>query len=143
MVRKWNIPLTYQPKLAPVKRGECTQTIRIINKTKTHPEGVRKSVGDLIRFYTWMGKPYHSKRETITKYMKITEAIPIKIFPTGILFVGDAMVPDVIRWGDLDWLAAKDSIVPPTGTELYNVLTSKNGKIPQEGVEAQIIRWGK
>jgi hypothetical protein len=135
MPRKWNIPLTYKPKIEPVKRGECTQTIRT---------GRKYSVGDLIRFYTWMGKPYHSKRETITEYMPLRDVVPIIIFDDGI---SSMISPTYTRrqmffpWMDLNGVARNDGIVPPTGEALRDVLISKNGKIPTDGIEAQIIRW--
>ena len=62
--RKWNIPLTYEPKIEPVKRGDCTQTIR---------PGRKFAVGDLVRFYVWKGRPYWSKWETITGYMPVPD----------------------------------------------------------------------
>jgi hypothetical protein len=142
MTRKWNVPLTYQPKIEPVSTGKCTQTIRIGNKY---------SVGDLIRFYTWSGKPYRSKRTTITEYAPIKFVRIITIINDGIIgcfFKEEApMDPEIYArctlwiWEDIDWLASLDGIVPPTGEALRDVLMEKNGSIPEEGVEAQIIRW--
>lgn len=128
--RKWNIPLTYEPKIEPVRKGECTQTIRT---------GRKFAVGDLIRFYRWAGKPYRSKRETITGYMVITHEIPLFIHPWGIENGKD--VAERYLWEQCDKLAESDGIVPPTGEALRDVLVSKNGKIPEGGIEAQIIRW--
>jgi len=130
MTRKWNIPLTYQPKIGPVTSGECNQTIR---------PGRKFAVGDLIRFYTWKGRPYWSKRETITEYMPIIIAGNIIIQEWGLENPYNPL--EHFPWEELDDLAAHDGIVPPTGEALRDVLISKNGKIPASGVEAQIVRW--
>ena len=142
-MRKWNLPLTYEPKIAAVRSGECTQTIRpvTISKSKKHLGLViRKNVGDLIRFYCWTGKPYRSKRETITEYMKITVADSIKISSFGFFWPDP---PANCPWNDsyMDSLALRDGIVPATGIALRDVLVSKNGPILAEGIEAQILRW--
>ena len=131
MTRKWNIPLTYQPKIEPVKLGKCTQTIRT---------GRKYSVGDLIRFYVWDGKPYRSKRHTITEYMPLIEVIDVYI---GNCTFGYMSAGCGYHWNSplIDEIARRDGIVPPTGEALRDVLISKNGKIPAEGIEAQIIRW--
>lgn len=131
-IRKWNLPLTYEPKIEAVKAGTCGQTIRIGNKY---------SAGDFVRFYTWLGRPYHSKRKTITGYMELKEVLPLKIFNNGISFPSSLGGIDSATWKDLDGLALRDGIAPPTGEALRNVLISKNGKIPAEGIEAQVIRW--
>ena len=132
--RKWNLPLTYQPKIRPVIDGTCRQTIRIVNKGK-HGE-VRKNVGDLVRFYIWEGKPYRSKRKTITEYVPITEAVEIHIWNFGVSTANARF-----GWPELDNLAMYDGIIPPTGTALHDVLMEKNGRIPEEGVKAQVLRW--
>ena len=126
--RKWNLPLTYEPKIEPVKRGDCTQTIRTGRKFK---------VGDLVRYFTWSGRPYWSKWIFLTGYMPIYLARDITLFPWGFRIVND------FHWNywETDQIARWDGIVPPTGEALRDVLISKNGKIPAEGVEAQIIRW--
>jgi len=130
--RKWNIPLTYEPKIEPVRRGECRQTIRTGRKFK---------VGDLIRFYTWKGKPYRSKRETITEYMEIWGTADIIIHHWGIQNGLLGMEHERFLWEQCDMLAEKDGIVPPTGESLRDVLIQKNGKIPDKGIDMQIIRW--
>lgn len=139
--RHLSLPLTYIPKIEPVKRGDCAQTIRIVNYTKAHPEGNRKCVGDLVRFFTWSGRPYRSKRAWVMEGYKPTiEVIPVFIYQTGMkLFLKNMWVH--CAWHQLNWLAALDCISPPTGEALRDVLTGKNGKIPEEGIEAQIIRW--
>jgi hypothetical protein len=131
MTRKWNLPLTYGPKIVPVAGGIIRQTIRAGNKF---------SVGDLIRFYTWQGKPYRSKRTTITEYVHLKEVLPVKFYPAGMEFPSSLGGEDFADWQDLDGLAALDGIVPPKGIVLRNVLISKNG-IKIGGLEAQIIRW--
>lgn len=142
-MRKWNIPLTYQPKIEPVRRGDCHQTIR---------PGRKFSVGDLVRFYIWSGKPYRSKRETITEYLPLTTVLDMGIHG-DIVWIEDPSMGVVkffgeiskkgrwYSWEDLDWLAELDYIIPPTGETLLNVLIQKNGKIPDKGIDMQIIRW--
>ena len=136
-MRKWNLPLTYKPKIQPVIDGTCRQTIRIVNCTKAHPDGIRKQKGDLVRFFVWEGKPYQSKRKTITGYVPLVDVTNILISSKGwgISHPG-------IRWDDpfSDILAVLDGIKPPTGETLKNVLLEKN-KIPEGGIEAQILRW--
>lgn len=144
MTRKFNLPLTYAPKIQPVRSGECTQTIRIINKTKAHPEGTRKEVGDLIRFFTWSGKPYRSKRVWVMEeYKEIWMADEILIIPTGFLFYNNGKFQREVNWDNWEMrdIAKKDYIVPPTGEALRDVLVGENGDIPEAGVEAQVIRW--
>lgn len=136
--RKWNIPLTYEPKIEPVRRGECTQTIRMGRKFKA---------GDLVRFYRWTGKPYRSKQETITGYMEIVFTNNIVIYQEGFTnqSIGNPGIqaPWIFKWeGEIcEDVAKEDGIIPPTGEALRDVLVSKNGPIPAEGLEAQIIRW--
>lgn len=153
--RRLSLPLTYAPKIEPVKRGDCTQTIRIVNYTETHPEGNHKRVGDLVRFFTWSGRPYHSKRVWVMEeYKPISYIKDITIVERGIIcgFApeelpseqredGSFLTYKLWFWNELDWLAALDFISPPTGEALRDVLIGKNGKIPEDGVEAQIIRW--
>jgi hypothetical protein len=132
MSRKWNIPLTYSPKIQPVIDGTCRQTIRT---------GRKFSVGDLIRFYTWAGRPYHSKRTTITEYVEIKEVFAIDINFRGIMTYNYEGFPaKFFKWDELDWLALKDGIVPATGWSLGAVLKDKN-TIGTIGIDAQIVRW--
>ena len=133
MPRKWNLPLTYQPKIQPVREGICTQTIRTGRKFK---------VGDLVRFYVWEGRPYRSKRTTITEYMPLKEVWEIDIRERGIMTYNfEGYAAKFYAWVESDWLAALDGILPPTGEALRDVLIQKNGKISSEGIVAQVIRW--
>jgi len=134
-MRKWNLSLTYEPKIQPVIDGTCTQTIRTVGKAG------RKSVGDLISFHGWQGRPYRSSWSWRMPYTPIKEAWVIDILQEGIaLYDFDGTPQGIHRWDELDALAERDGIVPPTGEALRDVLISKN-KIPEEGIEAQIIRW--
>ena len=143
--RKWNLPLTYAPKIEAVKAGTCTQTIRVIG------EAGPKCVGDLISLHGWKGRPYHSSWSWRMPYHPITCVRDITILEKGIVatFHGDETPLEdgtyctckLWLWEELDWLASLDGIVPPTGEALRDVLISKNGKIPLGGIEAQIIRW--
>ena len=128
-MRKWNLPLTYEPKIQPVIDGYCRQTIR---------KGRKFHIGDWVRFYLWEGKPYRSKRKTITVYFELDTVQDIIISPHGFGFE----ISDAISWNHpIARLISKlDGIVPPTGEALRDVLMSKN-KIPPFGIEGQIIRW--
>ena len=134
-MRRWNLPLTYQPKIEPVRKGECTQTIRVCMPGKP-----KKQVGDLIRFYVWSGKPYRSKRETITGYMVLVTVKNCRITLAGIDYLTFLGETRFWYWDELDALAALDGIVPATGEALRDVLIEKN-PIPEGGTEAQILRW--
>jgi hypothetical protein len=144
--RKWNLPLTYEPKIQPVIDGDCTQTIRActVSKSKKTPgKIIRKKVGDLVRFYIWEGRPYWSKRRTITEYMPLVQIIPCRIFEDGLTrYWSDGREGACFGpWVAYNCLAARDGIIPPTGEALRDVLISKNGRIPDGGIEAQILRW--
>lgn len=145
MPRDWNLPLTYPPKIEPVRSGKCKQTIRFcaVSKSKKHHgEIIRKQVGDRVRFYRWIGRPYWSHPEYITGYMRLLIAAPILIFPDGIVLeYFEENDGQITPWRYLGWLARRDFIDPPTGEALRDVLIGKNGKIPAEGVPAQILRW--
>lgn len=130
--RKWNLPLTYAPKIEAVRNGTCTQTIRITGK-------IPKKVGDLISLHGYengRGTPWTWRMP----YKEITEVIPMFVFGTGVkLFLANQWV--YYGWHQMNWIATLDGIVPPTGEALRDVLVGMNGKIPEEGVEAQVIRW--
>lgn len=66
------LPLTYKPKIADVRDGICTQTIRPCSQRP-------KRKNDLIMFHGWGGRPYRSKWNWRTPYWKITDVIPIQI----------------------------------------------------------------
>jgi hypothetical protein len=142
-MRKWRLPLTYQPKIEPVRKGECRQTIRVRNvNKKTGKMAPAKQVGDLIMFFAWDDRPYWSKQIPLTEYEPLREVLDITILPCGIL--SECKELDCYSawfWDELDWLSRLDFISPPTGEELRDVLVGKNGKIPDQGVEAQILRW--
>jgi hypothetical protein len=133
--RRWNLPLTYEPKIEAVKVGTCTQTIRVIGKAGP------KRVGDLISLHGYVngrGTPWTWR----TPYMEIVVSDPIRVFNEGIRFDASWSNRTLIHpWNILGWIAREDGIVPPTGEALRDVLISKNGKIPPDGIEAQIIRW--
>ena len=129
-MRKWRLPLTYQPKVEPVLLGTCRQTIRT---------GRKKQVGDLIRFFLWTGRPYWSKQIDLTEYEPLVEVLNIKIVPIGIIFERGGLVPWTFM--EMGRIAKLDAINPPTGAALRDVLIGKNGKIPVDGIEAQILRW--
>jgi len=128
--RKWNIPLTYAPKIPGVLNGSIWQTIRV---------GRKYRVGDLVLFHGWSGKPYRSKWSFRTPYFPLVMAQPIQIRPEGIeTLFGSGM--DYRAWSLLDELALLDGIEPPTGGALALVLQGMH-PIPEDGIEAQILRW--
>lgn len=130
MPHKFNLPLTYAPKIAGVQDGTIRQTIRT---------GRKFAVGDLVSFHGWSGRPYFSKWSFRTPYFPLVEVLDIFIEPGGLRREGQS----VVKWTEpiMDSIARMDGIVPPTGAALAAVLTGLN-KIPDgQGVEAQIIRW--
>jgi hypothetical protein len=126
--RKHWLPLTYEPKIQGVIEGTIRQTIRAGRKYK---------VGEEIAFHGWEGKPYWSPWSFRTGFFILEKTDPIRIFRNGITFFGE-----IFPWNDcvLDEIALADGIDPPTGEELGRVLSEKN-KIPEDGLEAQILRW--
>jgi len=136
MTRKWNLSLTYEPKIDSVIDGTIRQTIRAVGKAG------KKEEDDLISLHGWIGKPYHSSWSFRTKYAKIWMAEDILIIPTGMLHYHNDKFQKEVNWDNYEMahLAKADGIVPPTGEALRDVLFEKN-KIPNEGIWAQIIRW--
>ncbi|MDI6720480.1 MAG: hypothetical protein QMD46_12790 [Methanomicrobiales archaeon] len=125
-MRKWNIPLTYAPKIAGVLAGSIRQTIRT---------GRKFSPGDLVSFHGWEGKPYRSKWSFRTPYAPLKDVIPITIRADGV------ETPLGFRpWHLLDGIARLDGIEPPTGESLRDVLLGMH-TVPADGIEAQILRW--
>lgn len=129
--RKWNIPLIYAPKIPGVIDGTIRQTIRVGRKFR---------VGDLVSFHGWEGRPYRSKWSFRTPYFTLTMARAIRIVPGGIVVPPRPLHEEYYAWRELDDLAARDGIEPPTGEALRDVLLGMH-KIPADGIEAQILRW--
>ena len=130
MPRTFIRPLTYAPKIQGVLDGTIRQTIRV---------GTKFRVGDLVSFHGWEGTPYRSKWSFRTPYFALTTARAIRIVPGGIVVPG-LRREEYCAWSALDDLAARDGIEPPTGEALRDVLLGMH-RIPNEGVEAQILRW--
>jgi hypothetical protein len=128
--RKWNIPLTYEPKIAGVRDGTIRQTIRA---------GAKYRIGDLVSFHGWSGRPYRSPWSFRTEYYPLTTARNIRIVPGGIVFPGP-LHEEYYAWRALDDLARRDGIEPPTGEALRDVLLGMH-TVPADGVEAQVVRW--
>jgi len=125
--RRWNLPLTYAPKIAGVCDGTIRQTIRV---------GRRYGVGDDVSFHGWSGRPYRSKWSFRTPYYEIIEVIPITLYPGGIEMEGN-----IKPWSQLDDLARRDGIEPPTGEALGKVLNDLRRIWDRGSIEAQILRW--
>jgi hypothetical protein len=130
-MKKWNLPLTYAPKIPKVISGECTQTIRA---------GRKIQVGDLIAFHGWEGRPYRSGWTYLMTYREVTHAIPCRIYQNGMVRECHSHIEERWLWSTWDPVAEKDGIEPPTGKELGRVLNAYHN-IPADGLKAQIIRW--
>lgn len=124
--RKWCLPLTYKPKIAGVRDGTVRQTIRM---------GSKYHAGDLIMLHGWEGRPYWSRWNWRTKYYTLKEVLNCKLFFDGMSLTVDS----IVKWEDLDDIAFRDSIDPPTGIALRDALIGRNGDI--NGKTAQILRW--
>jgi len=127
-IKRYNLPLTYTPKIPGVLAGTIRQTIRV---------GRRYGVGDDVSFHGWSGRPYRSKWSFRTPYFELSEVIPITLYPGGIEIDG------IIKpWSQLDDLASRDGIDPPTGEALGEVLNDLYRIWDRGGsIEAQILRW--
>jgi len=127
--RKWNLPLTYRPKIARVASGEIRQTIR---------PGLKYTVGDWVAVHGWEGRPYRSRWTGRTPYFELKKVIDIVLFPEGIGNQWICLIP----WGDraADELAQRDGIDPPTGQELGRVLMEMHD-LPDDGMDFQVLRW--
>ena len=128
MPRTFIRPLTYAPKIRGVLDGTIRQTIRA---------GQKLAAGDRVLFHGWEGKPYRSKWSFRTPYYTLITVIPIRIRPAGLLFESSG---EFRPWADLDDLAARDGIDPPTGEGLRDVLLGMHA-VPESGVAGQILRW--
>ncbi len=124
--RKWNLPLTYEPKIPGVLDGTIRQTVR---------PGRKFSPDDQVAFHGWEGKPYRSKWSFRTPYHQLQRVFPVTIYPNGMEILGNYR-----EWHELDAIAIADGINPPTGAALGDLFNAMY-KIPQEGIEGQIIRW--
>lgn len=129
-LKKHVLSLTYEPKVTPVLMGKCQQTIRT---------GRRFRKGELIMFHGWTGRPYRSPWSFRTPYYCIKDVIDIEITPDCMI---DLRTLAGLSWDspEMDEIARLDGIDPPTGEELFAVLSRLN-KIPDTGVPGQIIRW--
>ena len=125
-MKKWNLSLTYLPKIPGVCDCSIRQTIRA---------GGKFEVGDLVSFHGWEGVPYRSKWSFRTPYITLVAVIPIQIYPGGIE-MGEGYLP----WASLDDLARLDGIDPPIGEALRDVLVT-TCKIGEDRIEAQVLRW--
>jgi len=134
-MKKWNLPLTYAPKIPKVLDGTCTQTIRI---------GRKFSIGDLVSFHGWEGKPYRSKWSFRTPYWELIWVGDITAYPTEFVYFppGPSYWGQKYLWNSLmgDRIAYRDGIEPTMGDELGRLLNSMH-KIDKFGKEMQIIRW--
>jgi len=129
-MRKWNLALTYEPKIAGVRSGTITQTIRL---------GRKYSEGDLVAFHGWADVPYRSPWSWRTEYKSLCRVYNILVMNNGLLWLDDSD-RKVVPWADLGDLAKRDGLNPPTGDELASLFLP----LPKgaDTIEAQILRWG-
>ena len=126
---KYNLPLTYKPKIDAVISGACRQTIRAGEKFK---------VGDLVSFHGWEGKPYRSKWSFRTPYFDLKTVINVDFNKKYGAYINGTWY----EWDDPEiiGIAKLDYIDPPTGEALRDVLFGLNSSKGSH-FEAQIIRW--
>jgi hypothetical protein len=120
--------LTYAPKIEAVKLGACKQTIR--------PAGRKEiKVGDFLILHGWEGRPYHSPWDW---RIEVTVTRVDYVFMTNGGWVWTDTCSGV-DWNELDDVAQKDYIDPPTGIamgELFNSMYDLS-----EGKVFNIIGW--
>lgn len=123
------MPITYKPKIIPIRHGDCRQTIRKVGK---------KTIcrGDVVTFHGWEGIPYRSKWSW-RKEVIVFEVIPAEISLNG-MFIEEIMH----AWSS--WyparLAEYDYVEPATGEGLRDVLFDIYG-VPDEPMKCLMIRW--
>ena len=88
-------------------------------------------------FHGWSGKPYRSEWNNKMR-VTVTEVLYCFVSIEGMQFENNKIIP----WDDIiiDIIAMNDSIDPPTGLGLRDVLFELNGA-PITPVKYQIIRW--
>lgn len=148
------IPLTYGEKIAAVKNGSCTQTIRQITVSeKTHKLNLKER-GDGLLIHTWAGKPYHSKWDW-RFYTLITETVHLhRLFDTWYRLEGSRFIvtEDLTPMSiagrkisldgeELSSLIERDWIFPGVQYKLEEVLMRMNGLKDIENTYWQVIRW--
>lgn len=130
--------LTYEPKIGPVLRGDCTQTIRRFNPDPRY----RVLPGDELTLHGWRGKPYWSKWSKWRLHVTVSEVEELHVLEDGFRVVRHFPESSFTgKWASplADYLAQRDFISPPTGTELRRVLGGLNRKFV--GQVFNIIRW--
>ena len=110
-----------------IRDGSIRQTIQRIKE-----EEVR--VGDRVEIITADEAAY------LLGGFEVVDVFNIELHHTGIMLEGpvvDAFHP----WHQLNKLAARDGIEPPTGDALGKVMVKCYGDKLDDGLPAQIIRW--
>ena len=123
--------ITYEPKIAAVRSGECVQSIR---------KGERFAVGDAIFLHGWTDpkKPYRSEWNNRMR-ATVVEVKPIDVSYYGIQTEDGTFY----TWGTsyANQLAQLDFIDPPAGIELRNVLFKLNMGVPDMPDRYQVVKW--
>ena len=120
----------YKPKLDRVFSGEITQVIM---------RGSEYEVGDDLLIHDWEAMPYRSPWRRVLR-ATVTDATTINILPGGILYVGREE-ETFTGWDspEMDEIARKDGIDPPTGRELEKAIKGYYGD--ERFYPYQIITW--
>ena len=126
---KWVRSFTYEPKIAAVRRGDCTQTIRPKHNVK---------VGDRITFHGWESRPYRSRWSWRFKAV-VSDVLYIIAHIEGIALASSP--DDILPWDTpyCNRLAKLDHISPATGKDMGELFNSVHDL--KDGFDMQIIRW--
>lgn len=142
------LPLTYPPKIEPVRTYKCRQTIRMQKKIKWKE-------GDEIAFHDWLDVPYRSKWGWRTPYMRVNTVLPLHVKISGfeLLEEDEIWEVDYYEWHTkyADHLSLLDGIVPESGLdfgkELGRLLITMHNlfkeREPPSFYRFQVIRWDK
>lgn len=142
--RVWVMPLSYAPKILPVKVGECFQSIRKLN------QDMPKIIVDRVRFHTWADKPYRSKWDWLSPPLNIDDILRIMHDPfsgwywaslvdyqgSGIFYHrAESKITDLELLG----LAQMDFIRPPE--TLTDVIMGMHPEMRYGCIGFEVIRW--
>ena len=133
------LAISYKPKEEAVRTGACRQTIRPISEA---PRAKPRRVDDDALLHGWKGVPYYSKWSW-RRRDPLTEVNPIEVSEAGIQRQKrvDENYCMLHPWDGpyADALASLDFISPPTGLELFKVLSHFHNI--SEPLNMEILRW--
>lgn len=165
------LSFTYAPKLEPVKKGDCRQTIRLIGEleqTDARARLPRDPVADgtELVLYAWKGKPYKSKWDW-TRYEKARGSYLLLFVPGYVTWMTLTRADDSEQmeasvngcravyimvdeaglnfWGlndtDLGNIAREDGMPEPSHIKLASVLQGINHLNSLDWTLWDVIRW--